>query len=133
MVDKEHNIATYESLISISTEGYKFLGLINGGALIAMLTFVGNLMSKGVKLDSYHLPFYYFSFGLIACGFAMLFGYLTQFLVFNNKKEKVSFAISILFYILSLMLFFVGCFKSIDTFKSVDASKNCLKISNVIN
>jgi len=43
----ETSIETYKSLISISTEGIKFCGLINGGAVIAILTFIGSMATQG--------------------------------------------------------------------------------------
>jgi hypothetical protein len=38
---KEHTSETYRSLISISIEGLKTLLLINGGAVVALLAYLG--------------------------------------------------------------------------------------------
>lgn len=130
MTDKEHQITTYQSLITISTEGYKFLGLINGGALVAMLAFVGNLVSKDVKLINYAMPFYFFTYGLVACGMAMFFGYLTQFRVLNQKNEIVPIIIAMILYISSLGLFIAGCYSSINTFKVIEVQKTCLRMND---
>ena len=117
--------STYESLITISNEGYKFLMFINGGALVAMLAFVGNMVSKNVKLVSYELPFYCFSFGLFACGFAMFFGYLTQLKLFHEDNEVVQFRIAMFFYVLSLLLFIFGCYTSVDMIKNFNGNHIC--------
>ncbi len=126
--DYEHSIATYGSLISISSEGYKFLALINGGALVAMLAFIGNLVSKDVKVGNYDTPFYLFSCGLFACGLAMYFGYWTQYLVYNKRKEITTFAIAMVLYFSSLLLFLAGCYKSVETLKIFELQKSCVKM-----
>ena len=132
-MDVDSRKSTYESLITISNEGYKFLMFINGGALVAMLAFVGNMVSKNVKLVSYELPFYCFSFGLVACGLAMFFGYLTQLKLLHEKNEIVQFRIAMIFYVLSLLLFVLGCYKSVDVLKNINGDHICQKNENVKN
>lgn len=39
--NEEHALETYKSLITVSMEGLKTLLLINGGAVVAMLAFLG--------------------------------------------------------------------------------------------
>ena len=47
-IDSAHNdwLETYKSLISLSTEGFKFCALANGGAAVAILAYLGNVAGK---------------------------------------------------------------------------------------
>ena len=45
-IQKEHAIETYKSLVQISVEGMKLLALLNGGAVVALLAYLGNLSGK---------------------------------------------------------------------------------------
>ena len=47
MNNEQISIETYKSLISISKEGIKFCGLINSGAIVAILTYMGSTATKG--------------------------------------------------------------------------------------
>jgi hypothetical protein len=44
---KWHLEETYKALVPLSIEALKILALANGGACVALLTFCGNLASKG--------------------------------------------------------------------------------------
>lgn len=41
--NEQHAVETYKSLIAISTEGFRALQLLNGGAIVALLTYLGHL------------------------------------------------------------------------------------------
>lgn len=71
-------IETYKSLITLSTEGFKFCALANGGAAVAMLAYLGNVAGKGSAVPDMRCAMAAFLVGLILCGVAMLFAYLTQ-------------------------------------------------------
>jgi hypothetical protein len=47
-IDSAHNdwLETYKSLISLSTEGFKFCALANGGAAVAILAYLGNVAAR---------------------------------------------------------------------------------------
>ena len=45
-IDNQHSIETYKSLIAIAQFGLRFVLLINGGAAIAVLAFVGQLAAS---------------------------------------------------------------------------------------
>jgi hypothetical protein len=43
----EHALETFKSLITVSVEGLKTLLLINGGAIVALLAFIGQSAVSG--------------------------------------------------------------------------------------
>jgi hypothetical protein len=74
----DHWLETYRSLIKLSTEGFKFSALINGGAAVALLAYLGQLAGRGMPLPDLRLPMGAFLIGLAFCGFSILAAYLTQ-------------------------------------------------------
>ena len=43
----DHAIETHKSMISISIEAIKHLALLNGGAIVALLGFLGQVSNRG--------------------------------------------------------------------------------------
>jgi len=72
----------YKSAVSLLTEGLKTLALINGGAAIAVLTYLGNLVSRqttvSAPLPNLRPALLWYCGGLLATAFSFLTGYLTQ-------------------------------------------------------
>jgi hypothetical protein len=117
MVDipKEHAVETFKSLVQISLEGLKLLALFNGGAAVALLAYLGNVAGKGMPVPNMRLPMVCYVVGLIACGLAFFFGYLTQFRLYNEsmgwspQRQHVKHQVAgIIFALLSLVAFSVG-------------------------
>lgn len=79
-------------MISVGTEALKALQLINGGAVIAILAYLGEL-SDGPKLAvASRTSVGCFVFGLATATVAFLFVYFTQFTLLNEffgAKAKV--------------------------------------------
>ncbi len=82
-----HNEETYKSLITISNNGLKFIFLINGGAVIALLTFLGNLLknNNGSVAINMSLPMGLFLAGIVVAGIAYITAYVTQLRLYNEK------------------------------------------------
>jgi|JI8StandDraft_1071087.scaffolds.fasta_scaffold154596_2 hypothetical protein len=83
----DHWLETYKSLILLSVEGFKFCALINGGAAVAILAYLGNIVGKGAAAPDMRYAMAFFLGGLGACGLAMLFAYLTQLELLNERAE----------------------------------------------
>jgi hypothetical protein len=64
----EHQLETYKSLIAIATEAFKFSALINGGAAVAILAYLGNAAGKGAAFPDMRGSMAYFLGGLFLCG-----------------------------------------------------------------
>lgn len=81
-------IETYKSLINLSIEGFKFCALANGGAVVALLAYLGNVAGKGATPPDMRLAMASFLVGVTACGLAMLFAYITQLTLFNEHNGR---------------------------------------------
>lgn len=126
-IEKEEVIETYKSLITISLEGLKFLSLLNGGAAVAILAFLGQVYSKGGSVPYMTLPMLSFIIGLFCNGLSFLFVYFTQLRVyegalqeapiFNSRSWKMMARFALSFAFVSLCSFSVGCFLAVNLFQ----------------
>jgi hypothetical protein len=69
-----HIQETFKGLITLSVEALRIIALVNGGAAVAILTFCGNLASKGSPppLGSFKPALYWYCGGLAAAMFAFI-------------------------------------------------------------
>jgi len=88
-IDSAHSdwLETYKSLISLSTEGFKFCALANGGAAVAILAYLGNVAGKNGAVPDMRCAMASFLAGLFFCGVALLFAYLTQLTRLNRLSQ----------------------------------------------
>jgi hypothetical protein len=114
-ISKEHAVETFKSLILVSLQGLKLLAIFNSGAAVALLAYLGNVAGKGMPVPNMRLPMVCYVVGLIACGLAFFFGYLTQFRLYNEsmdwspQRQHVKHQVAgIIFALLSLVAFSVG-------------------------
>ena len=121
----DHWIETYKSLITISTEGFKFSALINGGAAVALLAYLGNVAGKGASIPDMRCPMAAFLVGLALCGFSMFFAYLTQLKLLNEiglsekpvLRHGMLLWIAIALFAFSLVSFGVGGWQAVIRFR----------------
>lgn len=121
----QHWIETYKSLFALSIEGFKFAALANGGAAVAVLAYLGNVAGKGTSPPDMRWAMAFFLAGLASCGFSMLLAYLTQLTLLGESTSAVRGSIShvwflwvaILLFVLSLVLFGVGSWQAVTSFK----------------
>jgi len=85
-------IETYKSLVTLSTEAFKFCALANGGAAVAILAYLGNVVGKDhlVPVPDMRYPMAAFLEGLVFCGLAMLFAYCIQFRRLNRLAQAMN-------------------------------------------
>jgi quinol-cytochrome oxidoreductase complex cytochrome b subunit len=86
-----HLTETYKSLITLTVEALKMLALVNGGAAIAILTYLGNLASRQPAMG--HLPdikfaLWCYSGGVAATTLAFIFAYATQLRLFIEERDR---------------------------------------------
>ncbi|MBW4936170.1 hypothetical protein [Marinobacter sp. F4206] len=83
-----HAFEHFRSVISMAELALKSAILVNGGACIALLTFIGNVSSSGSKLIVFGL--FAFASGVFLDAVATFLAYLTQneFMRQINEKEK---------------------------------------------
>jgi hypothetical protein len=114
---------TYKSLVTLTTEGFKFCALANGGAAVALLAYLGNIAGKGAAVPDMRWPMAAFLAGLGACGIAMLFAYLTQLKRLNLLAYRKPIVrdwrlfLAVLFFVVSLGCFCVGSWCAVGAFK----------------
>ena len=115
----QHAVETFKSLISISVEGLKALILLNGGAVIAILAYLGQLHSQHGQVVWARRPVAWFVTGLISAGLCFMGSYFTQLALYqesiHGKKKThdrwlwVTFA----FAFASIGAFAVGSFTAV--------------------
>jgi hypothetical protein len=123
----DHWVETYRSLIQLSIEGFKFCALVNGGAAVALIAYLGNIAAKcDAVVPDMRCSMAAFLTGIAACGIALLFAYLTQLSLLNEFKGKKLFFkhnkflwLAFIFYACSGVAFCIGSWESILRFSRV--------------
>jgi hypothetical protein len=87
-IRKEHAIETYKSLVQISVEGMKLLALLNGGAAVALLAYLGNVTAKTGSPPDMRVPMVFFLAGLLLSGLAFLGSYFTQLRLYEDSVNE---------------------------------------------
>src|SRR5256885_137021 len=92
-ITKEHAIETYKSLTTTGVEAVKTALLLNGGAAIAFITFLGNLLSKQHSITPQPLPdlkpaLQCYFVGLVLAGIAFVLGYLLNLRIYNEAIQQ---------------------------------------------
>lgn len=116
---------TYKSLITLSVEGFRYIALINGGAIVALLAYLGKDGNANNALKFEH-AFYGFACGLVALALSMFFAYKTQFELFNAlvkhrrflQTHKCVMKLGLFFYMLSVLGFVYGAYSAINAFRA---------------
>ena len=120
-----HSQETYKSLMLYGSTSIKFVLLVNGGAVIALLTFLGNL----IKNDAVHIdmawPMGCFFIGIVVGGLSNVTAYLTQLRLFN-EGQGVRHAtpyttwlnLTVALIVLSIALFAAGAILSLLEMRS---------------
>ena len=121
----EHWIETYKSLITLATEGFKFAALINGGAAVALLAYLGNVAGKGPP--DMKVPMLAFLVGLALCGASMGCAYLTQLALLNEERTGAGaqtkgahqrfLHVAMILFAASLIAFVIGAWSAVDRFR----------------
>lgn len=85
-----HVTETYKGLITLSVEALKMLALVNGGAAVAMLTYLGNLVAHGptgAARPNIVPALLCYCAGLFATALAFCAAYVTQLRLYNEESH----------------------------------------------
>ena len=113
---------TFRSLVALATEGFKFCALANGGAAVAILAYLGDVAGKNGVVPDMRCAMGAFLLGLLFCGCAMFFAYLTQLNRLNRLADRKDtrgdwrLGVSVVFIVLSLLLFGIGSLLAVTSF-----------------
>ena len=119
--NEEHALETYKSLINIGTLSLKALQLLNGGAIVALLAYLGQTGPVAVA-NQISCPLLFFIFGLSISTLAFLFAYLTQFSLFNEivnpsyhgRRHTFWLWLAVLLLLVSLGCFVAGAWFAVQ-------------------
>jgi hypothetical protein len=128
-------VSSFKAVIDFALFSIRSLILVNGGAVVAILAFLGSIWggdNKGGATAVTHAiaePLGYFIGGLVCAMLTAMFSYLAQVSFTESQKMKAgkassgfgaSFrAIAILLAAVSLGLFFYGAWRAVEAFASV--------------
>src|SRR5258708_38684957 len=88
MASEGHKDETYKSLLSIATEALRSLLLLNGGAVVAILAYLGQLGDqRATAAWRARSSLGWFIAGLVLAMAAFMFSYLTQHALFNEDAN----------------------------------------------
>ena len=127
---EEHQLETYKSLVTVSMEGLKAALLINGGAIVALLAFMGQSEIGTALANDLRLPIAWFGWGVVLSALAFLCSYFTQLALYNErfpggkywpKRHRPFLMAGVLAFLATVILFGCGSYTSIDAFaKNID-------------
>ena len=126
MSNNWHQEETYKSLMLYGNNALKFILLINGGAVIALLTFLGNLLKNTNNLEiDMSWAMGCFLLGIIVGGIANLTAYFAQLKLYNesigntNSTTHMKWVYTTLgFVILGIILFTIGSILTLNELQS---------------
>ncbi len=101
----------------------KSILLVNGGASIALLAFIGNIVTsnpKSLLISTLSLPLAYYTSGVLAAAAASAGAYITQYSYFHFGQKWGQFWhwTSAIVLIASYILFAIGSYLAYDTFRN---------------
>jgi hypothetical protein len=127
---KWHIEETFKGLIALSIEALKALLLINGGAAVAVLAYLGNLASRS---SSVHLPniksaLMWFAGGVLATALTFITAYFTQFQLYVEERARhserhfrerhpIGIAVASLLVFAAAFAFAAGCWNASSAFQ----------------
>lgn len=88
---EEHAAETYRSLITVSVEGFKTLLLINGGAVVAILAYLGQSAHGSALAAHVAWPLGAFVMGVGFAALAFVGSYATQFALYNETVPHFNY------------------------------------------
>ena len=124
---EQEQLETYKSLVSLSSLALKTLLLLNGGAAIALLAFLGNTWGRD-DVPDVRASMALFLCGLACAGGATLVGYLAQLKLYQERRDnsfpsylrghvfKLHVAVSLASF--SMLVFCVGSYFAVVAFES---------------
>jgi hypothetical protein len=85
-----HIVETFKGLINLSIEALKALLLINGGAAVAILAYLGSLTSRGAVAHPPNMKnaLLFFAGGVFTTALAFIVAYFTQYRLYYEERAR---------------------------------------------
>lgn len=118
-------IENQKQVIGLGQSAIRWFAVINAGAVVALLAFLGNVWTKGVVLEPFLGAMGTFAFGVVLATLAGAMSYLTQ-LQYGAESErsqtaaKVLHVLTIVVGLGSLVVFCMGSYRSLEAFRDQD-------------
>lgn len=118
----QHGLETYKSLIAISTQGFKALQLVNGGAIVALLAYLGQVPERAALAVHIRCSVTCFVVGLLAGTAAFIPSYFTQLALYNETvhpreykgvRHETWIGVALVVSLVSLACFAAGAFAAV--------------------
>jgi hypothetical protein len=123
-----HSEETYKGLIQLSAGALRFGALVNGGAVVALLALIGNLIGSGADVPDLKWPLTCFIIGITVAGLAQVTAYFTQLALYEESalskpesglyQHRTFLYMSLALVLLSIGLFCFGAFLATTTLTS---------------
>ena len=116
-----HSIEMFRSIITYGSAALKSAILINGGAAVALLAFIGNIWTKEISqiaVNSLTNSILYFSFGVLVAAVGAAGSYFTQY-CYGEKFQRAAIVFHTLTVILvlgSYVCFGIGAYEAYESF-----------------
>lgn len=111
------------NVIGLSQAALRGMLLINAGAVVSLLAFLGNVWAKGVILEPFLNAMWFFAAGVVLAVLATALSYLTQ-LSYGSEKEPVRERIAVGLHVVTILIslsslgaFCMGSYRSLDAFR----------------
>jgi hypothetical protein len=121
-----HKQETYKSMIDYGRGMLRFVFLVNGGAIIGIMTFMGNVYSKSGTILPMKTPIIVFLVGIFFAGLATATAYMAQFKLFNESVWSIKGVgwgahmrwvfLTMTFLLISLIAFATGSLLAVSAF-----------------
>lgn len=119
-IETSHALEMFRSVITAGQSALKASMIINGGAIVALLAFIGHVGDKISNIQPLLASsIWLFCLGVLASAVASGFTYLSQLAYSNPKSIKFGIPLhifTVLLVIGSYVLFASGCFGTLETF-----------------
>lgn len=118
-------IENQRQVIGLGQSALRGLALINAGAVVALLAFLGNVWTKGVTIEPFLAAMWAFALGVGLAALASAFSYLTQLLYGSESEEILKWAkglhvATLVVGLAALGVFCMGSYRSLEAFRHQD-------------
>jgi hypothetical protein len=122
--EDDHRLETYRSMIAIALEAMKCVVLLNGGAVVALLAFLGQVASRGQQVPNAAHPVGFFVVGLTAGCLTFFTSYFTQFSLLNQSYDRETklfrhmpwLWVTVVLGVAGIVSFAIGAYSSLGVF-----------------